>query len=981
MAAPGGNAFAQKEHQRERYQLAGNAFAQQEFAQRKMTPPGMVHPAFRRACNLLDTTKALPELDPVEVQHHLEHSPQRESSQTTMTQFIQSSPELDLGTTPEHTPIPTQREWLETRDNLELHGGRQSYIPVFKHTPKSTAEEFAAAVNTTPTGNATARPQTPAGKSPKKGFFERMSKWTGRRAQSQTPRLNTDVDRTSDPHMPPKARAVLQEVPPPRNIVRSPSKTKSFFSRRQSDASEVKRPEPPRAATSLGHRTPRSVHFESPQPSAPQSRNVSGTSFFQRTPILGRSKSLKCLDSPIPPTPPAKDTPPDQVPLRHVSEHPLTPFATETPRRAGNLLSSGRLSPSRIGSNGSRGAATLVTQPSMYSFRASVVPGAMDQSDLDDANTRLRGLAIEGFSMPHETRCDSEAMTYSPSIYSPDQFRRSVARFPERRDPGLLLAQLRREAGKEAQLDQVPRTDSPHTTQSSTSDTGTISMVYPELAKDPSIASFMKYDIESSPAQPGEADRAFDEVEQMLKPKEPAKSNHKTVARERRDSERTIRGEYTIATPTSTVSELSADGLFAVAVKRVQNNELATPKPSFVPATLSAASPEHSTPMAHHPSAMPSPLRTLDGEHYLPATVYTPTQQPRSRKQPKMSLKLPKVIEKKSSEALLSPYDAPWTPGGRPKPKEDIFSKQPSLIPRPQEGLVVRQSPPIGGTRWSKDGAASTGDPEKSPTVRKVSPSKSIVESAVAAIEEQEAQQASFDDPDAHKSYNDLMEMITVRDDAIRRLETEVKVETTRLHHRLASVEIKERERAKMPEVCYGDEGKKRASTDRKTSSTSHTISRRGSAEKRPVKRRQPEIKRISTSFAHDFYQKPSSHSESNSPVDSIPISEQSTIILTPNLPKVPPLPSLPPPLEQPREDSPTLPAGSPGPVATAVAEVALPEASAPVDSAMSSPVADAKYNELIAVVQQQQTMMMQMMQEIKDLKRAGKEAVEKSDE
>ncbi|USW55809.1 hypothetical protein Slin15195_G091280 [Septoria linicola] len=50
---------------------------------------------------------------------------------------------------------------------------------------------------------------------------------------------------------------------------------------------------------------------------------------------------------------------------------------------------------------------------------------------------------------------------------------------------------------------------------------------------------------------------------------------------------------------------------------------------------------------------MPPPLCTLDGKRYLQATVYTPTQQPRSRKLPKMSLKLPNIEEKKSREALL----------------------------------------------------------------------------------------------------------------------------------------------------------------------------------------------------------------------------------------------------------------------------------------------------------------------------------------
>lgn len=113
-------------------------------------------------------------------------------------------------------------------------------------------------------------------------------------------------------HMPPR------QPPPARGLGRSPSKTKSFFSRRRSDANDLPKPEPVRAATSLGHRTPRSVHFDTPEPSAAQSRHVSGSSTAQRTSNLGRSQSLKYIDNAVPPTPPAKDTPPDEPPIRNM---------------------------------------------------------------------------------------------------------------------------------------------------------------------------------------------------------------------------------------------------------------------------------------------------------------------------------------------------------------------------------------------------------------------------------------------------------------------------------------------------------------------------------------------------------------------------------------------------------------------------------------------------------------------------------------
>ena len=135
----------------------------------------------------------------------------RESTQTTLSQFMLNPPEIDLGTTPEHTPGPTQREWLETRDNLELHGGQRPHIPVIKHTPKSTAEEFASAVSTISQNEVQAEPRTPGHKSPKKTtFLERVTKWTARRTHTQAQKQKSDADQAPDLPLPPKARAVLQ---------------------------------------------------------------------------------------------------------------------------------------------------------------------------------------------------------------------------------------------------------------------------------------------------------------------------------------------------------------------------------------------------------------------------------------------------------------------------------------------------------------------------------------------------------------------------------------------------------------------------------------------------------------------------------------------------------------------------------------------------------------------------------------------------
>ncbi|GIZ45294.1 hypothetical protein CKM354_000846700 [Cercospora kikuchii] len=967
----------QRQLKRERYQLAGNAFAQQEFARRQMTPPTVIHPAFRPGFNLLDTTQPLPELDPSERLPHAEESPtmrsqfpmssletdraatsgqmHRESTQTTLAQFMLNPPEIDLGTTPEHTPVPTQREWLETRDNLELHGGQQQHIPVIKHTPKSTAEEFASAVSTISQNEVPTEPHTPGPKSPKKTtFLERVTKWTARRTQTQLQKQKSDAGQAPDLPLPPKARAVLQHPPPARGLGRSPSKTKSFFSRRRSDANELPKPEPVRAATSLGHRTPRSVHFATPEPSAPQSRHVSGSSTAQRTSNLGRSQSLKYIDNAVPPTPPAKDTPPDEPPIRNmVQQRPA--FAYETPIKPREYTSSGRLSPSRIGSNSSRGAAKLVTQPSMFSLRASVVPGAMDQAELDDANSRIGGLGIEGFSMPHETRRGSYTAAYSPSVYSPDDFRRSAAQFPERaatmsttQQPGHLISSLRtpREVDR---LEQMRQRGSPHTAQSSDSHMGTISMVYPDLAKDPSIASFMNMEPPPSPSpQPGMTDRAFDEVEKMLNTKDQQRTANLNVT-----PKAGLRGRA--STSTRHVSEDSKDGLFAIPVERPQSFDETIP-PAFsskavAHSTLNRQQTVASSPMAHHLSAVPSPLRNSDGQVYLPQTTFSPPK-PRSRKESHLTATVPQIEEKASSETLLSPYDPPWTPGGRPKPKEDIFKNKPALAASTGDELVVRQSPPVGGMRWSNEAPATPGDPRKQSTRRKASAFESPWKVATTASEPQAPDKPLPEDPDDFHDLDDLIEMITERDSAIQDLQTEMKYENTRLHQRLASLEIKDRE-------------KKHGS--RKISSAVQDEHKSSRAGKQSARVDDTKAKRISTSFAHEYYQN-QTKTGPTSPADSVPMSERSTIILTPNMPQLGAIPDLPRPQEVPREDSPTLPPGSPNPVATPPVKKA--SESTPVSP--SSANTDTRYNDLMAVMQQQQAMMLQMMQEIKDLKRSG---------
>lgn len=895
----------------------------------------MVHPALRPGVNILDTSIPLPELDPREVQQHMEDQKFRQSAMTTMSPFLNAgldgpppvelSVDLDLGTTPEHTPQPTQRAFIEDRQEQLEHERletAESRIPVYRHTPKPAAEEFSAPKSTTKkTVEFSEPPRTPATRSPKKGLLDRFSKWTGLRT---TPSIS-EQDEFDAPHMGPKARAILGEAPTKKALGRSPSKPKGLFSRRKSDANEIvsaatPRPEPARAATSLGHRT---SDFPSHLPRPKTQSQLDTAHNTPRTPAssfgiksaLSRTQSLKYLENSIPPTPPAKDTPPDQQSTGNDSkpQQRFTSFHHETPSR-GFVSTSGRISPTRLGSYGSRGEAQLVTQPSMYSLRASVVPGAMEASAFEDAKSRLGGLGIEGFNMPHETnRNSAHTVEYSPSIYSPENFRKSVARFPEKAAEriGRKISASRKFMDEYERRNAEQMRESPDTTQSATSDVGSIPVIYPELAKDPSIASFMTFGF--SPPQPGAMDKAFVEVEQMVKEEDS------------RDS---------LVDPESSPASASSskEGLFAIPLDRGKIHQ----QPEEDASTAFKDFDSDVSPMAHHPSAIPSPLRNSDGLQYLPATTYTPCR-PRSRKKPKNTLQLPRVEEKKSVENMFSPFDPPWTPGGRPKPAQDLFKNKPNFN-MPEEDLVVRQSPPIGGTAWlAMDAATAIGDPKKSSEPRSPSPQKvDFKDLADTPAEEL----VTMQDP-MNSKWENVVAMIQERDNVIRDLHKNMQADNARIHQRVASIEIREREEQKRARVA------KRTSND----------------QQKDRKRSSSPIKRISTSHAQDYYRAPPKSEDEKSPVDSVSASVRSMNVTTPDIP---------PPAEPAREDSPTL--GSSHLNATVNAATrAVADANAQQQAdGEGSALTRTHYDELMTVIRQQNDMMTQMMLEIKQLKQNG---------
>ncbi|EME84052.1 uncharacterized protein MYCFIDRAFT_207149 [Pseudocercospora fijiensis CIRAD86] len=915
---PGRNAFSEEALRHNRYMLATNAFVQQEFSRRENTPPSIVHPALRHNFNLLDTAQPLPTLDPEEVARHMATLP-RDSDVTTMSPFLaagqEESPVLDLGTTPENTPQPTQRAFIEDRRESHDHkqlGREEQRVPVYTHTPKPAAEEFATpqTTSTRKTDEIKAQQQTPATKSPKKGFFSRLG-WSAR-SKAVTPQPIADgvVESPDGTQMSVKARAMLVDPPPIRGLIRSPSKPKGLFSRRTSDAADItsatKRSDPPRAATSLGHRTPQNITWQLPRSTSKKKLDAARKANDERTQrntqantALGRSHSLKHQDDgKAPPTPPAKDTPPEVLAQRRLAQQSqlAQSISNDTPTRTPQVVTpSISITPtSRQASFGNRGQGTLVTQASMYSMRASVVADAMDPSAFNDAKSRINALGIEGFSMPNECNQRRSVIEYSPSAYSPDTNRNSVLHFPGR-------AGSRMEKKLQLQTSMNTLREPAHNAQDSLSTTGTIPVFYPELAKDPSIASFMEYDSsilmppevpdsESPSPQPGEFDRAYIDVQNMVK-------------------------DETVESPVSAHSEASTEGLFAIPLKRTPQR------------------PEQS-PMTNHPSAMPSPLRNSSGEAYLPSSTFQPpVPWPKRDAKTPQRLRLQKVSEEqKISDSLPSPDELPWTPGGRPKPKPSIFDNRPNLT-RPKD-LVIRQSPPMGRAKWLVKPNDNI-DPEKSPRAHS-SPSPRAPSSL---------QKSRSKDSDQFQELSDrVLSMAQDYESKIEELNDSARAENARLHQRLASIEIATA--IPKPEICFGgggddDDTQVPGSGSRRTSAEKKRHVSASEKKKKKKSKMAPE-KRVSTGIAQDFY-RAASKGQSHSPVDSIATTEKSTIILTPNLP---------------RPDSQT---------------VLLPQPAASSSSpAPPSVGSDTGVDRLFAIVERQQQMMMDMMQEIRDLKRQG---------
>lgn len=455
---PPRNAFAEEELRLHRHRLAGNAFYQEAFTQRKHTPPTVMHPAFRFDTDLYNIAQALPEWHPdMDNRQRLlemeEVSPHRArcSNNTTMSSFINAgveerpaSPEIRLAPTPSTSHVATMRNEFEERSAANRHpadSGRDDYITTTRHSPKTTGRSFHHHSKSMEDVDTT---KTPV--SPKKSLLDRFRP-TRRGAVPLQP-LPSMNGFDSSLNMPAKARAVLVAPPPSQALPRSPSK-KGFWSRRKQSLGEV-----------AGTHPADPVSLKAPPRQAVSLSNRNGL------PGYTRSHSLDYVDNTVPPTPPAKDTPPEEKAKHDIVSKPVIALDDNTPtRKTGFLSLNGRTSPNKFGGYSKRDVPRLVTQPSTRSFRASVVPSVMDGNEFDEASWRINALGLDGLDLPADLR--HHALDYSPSIYSTAGWGREPIATPNR-----------------------------HRKSKSASDTSTsamdnISIVYPELARDPSYPSMV----------------------------------------------------------------------------------------------------------------------------------------------------------------------------------------------------------------------------------------------------------------------------------------------------------------------------------------------------------------------------------------------------------------------------------------------------------------------------------------------------------
>ena len=615
-ASPGPNAFAQQAMRMERHRLEGNAFYQEEVQRRRVTPPTIPHPALRgQSLSSLSEAGYL----------HVEDA-QRDSTTTTMSPFIDAggpkkTPSLKLVPlpVPGHTPEPTQRGFIEEKRESEKNdamSGNGDRIPVYTYSAKVSSGE-AVKPHTTPKKTRVSLGALDSLKSPKKSLLDKLRMPTLRSSPSQA---TGTPDRTQEVQsVPVKAQAVLGTSPSKGNLSRSTSKQKKgLFTRKNAELTDVDTSRSSWKRKSLGpndlghssrivaqDRTPQTGHSDPTHYTSPPSKRFPSQTFPEHGRInmddhngtacaVQRSQSLKYFDSMPPPTPPAKNTPPQHRAKldaltnnsNRVSFNSSSILPPKSP--AGIMSTSSRLSPTKFGSYGHKEMPTLVTKPSLYSLHASVVPEMIEPGKFEEMKAHIDGLGLGGFDMPSEYNQGSPELVYSPSIYADDWSTRpnTVAWTPK----------FGQHSTSE-DLSTVPEgangspTKSRRTKRSTSSD-GTIPIFYAEARSSPSLHSMTRHLEPPSFTVPGTLQHHFAAT---LGTPELLLSHGRTHSRDHSVS----------GSPRHSV----ASNIFALPIADAQRDAARASTGSYCP------------------SAAPSPL------HFLPAMTYVrPTREARLNK-------------------------------------------------------------------------------------------------------------------------------------------------------------------------------------------------------------------------------------------------------------------------------------------------------------------------------------------------------------
>ena len=491
-AIPGPNAFAQQAQALERHHLSSNAFYQE--AHRIRMAPTDLHPAFRPGFSLdaEDTNPA--------TAHEL-----RESTVTTMSPFIDAAKGISapLHVLPANSQFshPTTRGLTEERHERKQHatsGDEDERTPVYswQPEPKATSPEPPKPANTPKKSRISLPkkegPTGDSGKSPKKSLLDLLRMTKIHNTPPPAPAASTgklsSIQATSESsQMPIKAQAVLGAAPSDMVIPRTPSKRRGLFARKHTggpDAHASKIPGPYTSPNTNSNDSSRDALTKTPQGAA--KLTPAGRTGIQR------SQSLKYFDNLVPPTPPAKNTPPDvraakqQADAMNMNkgkgllnkiESNSQPLAKEPNTKPLNR-------PTMFGMSVHQETPTLVTKPSVYSLHASVVPALTSASSFEDMKSRIDNLDLEGFNMPSENVYQpSPEFVYSPSVYDDELKRHSqltvgTPRHGNQFTAGALpTVHESPTRGAETQGRSAP----------SSSSGSTIAVFYPELARDTSL--------------------------------------------------------------------------------------------------------------------------------------------------------------------------------------------------------------------------------------------------------------------------------------------------------------------------------------------------------------------------------------------------------------------------------------------------------------------------------------------------------------